>query len=109
MYQLGDVAVVRMRPMGEINGDCNIRTAKEDGIADWMIIIPRDVAQNPLSKEITRLQSRKNDHRPSMLEANDQGRAASWLLRTRCLKYDTLSSDISLEGKCTIECSPWTL
>jgi hypothetical protein len=97
MYQLGDVAVIRMRPLGEINGDRNVRTAKEDGTAGWMIITPRDVAQNPLSKKITRLQARKNDHRPSMLEANDQGRAASWLLRTRYLEYDTLYSDISLE------------
>jgi hypothetical protein len=97
MYQLGDVAVIRMRPLGEINGDRNVRIAKEDGIAEWKIIIPRDVVQNPLSKEITRLQSRKNDHRPSMPEANDQDRAASWLLRAQSLGYDTLSSDRSLE------------
>lgn len=97
MYQLSNVAVIRMRPLGEINGDSNGRTAKEDGTLAWMIIIPRDVVQNPLSKQITRFQSRKNNHRPSMPEANDQVRAVSWLLRTRYPRYDTLCSDMSLK------------
>jgi hypothetical protein len=89
MYQLSNVAVIRMRPLGEINGDSNGRTAKEDGTLAWMIIIPRDVVQNPLSKQITTSQSRKNNHRPSMPEANDQVRAVSWLLRTRYPGYNT--------------------